>query len=228
MIDKCQNTHTQLSEHCMMTPDGQPTADHLTQRTQRASMSVYVSTKDCWKTFVLPWWNVLKPEFEHTAIIVVTGPCINPNLVKREKGLTGNKAQIASCNQHGAVKPQTSQNAHADPRPWILPLSVSCFKLDQNYHNNWSFYILYNSDEQWDCENNAEDEWGDDLAHSHLHKAPLSQRDLQVAPTQLQHRQTHLRPVPHSAGGWSGKIFPMHAFDTLHTLCFPFVIFVKV
>lgn len=37
-------------------------------------------------------------------------------------------------------------------------------------------------DQQWNSEDDAENERGDNFAHSQLHKAPLSQWDLQVPP----------------------------------------------
>lgn len=43
-------------------------------------------------------------------------------------------------------------------------------------------FRLNNSDQQWNSEDDAEDEWGDDVANSHLHKTPLSQWDLQIPP----------------------------------------------
>lgn len=91
----------------------------------------------------------------------------------------------------------------------ILGPIIIMFFYDYNDCLRKSFH-LNNSDQQWDSEDDAEDEWGDDLAHSHLHEAPLSQRDLQVPPNQLQHRQTHLRPVPHATGWWPGMTSAGH------------------
>lgn len=40
-------------------------------------------------------------------------------------------------------------------------------------------------DQQWNSEDNAKNERGDNFAHSRFYKASLSQWDLQVSPTHL-------------------------------------------
>lgn len=60
------------------------------------------------------------------------------------------------------------------------------------------------TDQQWDCQDYAEDEWSDNCPQRLVHKAPVSQWNLPLSPKQLQHLQAHFGPVPHSAGGRPG------------------------